>query len=94
MICHPAFTCHPERSEGPAFLGPPIPLRVSSPLNRIFPRNACTHRQIYFPRNCPKRPSGVAILKLGARDGNDPRDPGLTTLTLAGLRPEGVVPDI
>lgn len=24
----------------------------------------------------------------------NPRDPGLTTLTLAGLRPEGVVPDI
>jgi hypothetical protein len=46
---------------------------LSSPLKRVFPRNSLNRREIYFLRNCPKHPTGVAILKLGARDGNDPR---------------------
>ena len=45
--------------------------RLSSPRNRTFPRNSLSARQIYFPPNCHFHPIEVAILKLGARDGND-----------------------
>ena len=46
-------------------------LFLVKPPNRAFPRNSLTQREIYFRRSCLNHPSEIAILKLGARDGND-----------------------